>query len=275
MNRKQLDGAVAVVSGAGSGIGRASALSLARRGAHVHVTDVNAARADVVAAELREAGGTAVSHALDVTDADAVSALAQAVLASEGHVDVLHNNAGIAHGGPIEEVDVALWRRIIDVNLLGVIHGVHSFLPGMLARGEGHILNTASMLGLVGAAGLVPYATTKHALVGLSESLNAEVSPRGVHVTAICPGMINTRLYRDATLHGPMADSRDHALRLHDRFGAKPEAVGEAVVRAVLRPSVIRTVPRHQVLPVWALRRLSPRAAQPIARSFSRIMTMR
>lgn len=214
-----------------------------------------------------------VAHGIDVADAAAVAGLATKVYELDGRIDVLHNNAGVAQGGPTDEVTLETWRRVVDINVMGTVHGIHAFLPRMLEQdGGGHIINTASMLGLVGAANLVPYAMTKHALVGLSESLAAEMGPRGVDVTALCPGMVNTRLYADATLQGPMAAGRQRALRLHDRFGAKPETVAKALLEVIEKPTVIRTVPRHQVLPVWLMHRLSVTATQPLARTFSRLM---
>ena len=171
-------GGVAVVTGAGSGIGGGDGAAAGRLRATVHATDIDARSAEATAAEVRSRGGTATAHALDVADANAVEVLAAEVFAADGRVDILHNNAGIAHSGPVEETPLEDWRRIVEINLMGVIHGVHAFVPRMLEQGgESQIVNTASGLGLIAGVELAPYCTTKFAVVGLSESLNAELRP--------------------------------------------------------------------------------------------------
>jgi short-subunit dehydrogenase len=119
---------------------------------------------------------------------------------------------------------------------------------------------------------MAPYCTSKHAVVGLSESLNAELSPRGIHVCAICPGLINTHIIDKAYLDGEMSGRRDRIKSFYERFGSSPDVVAEAVVDAVRGNKIIRTVPRHHVMLTWALRRLSPRAAQPLARASTRLI---
>lgn len=260
-------GKVAVVTGAGSGIGRSTALLLARLGATVHAADLDSESAARVVREIEAAGGRAVAHAVDVSDAAEVETLAEEVYADHGAVDILHNNAGIGVGGPVEDTTLEDWQRVVAVNLMGVVHGVHSFVPRMLRQGRpANIVNTASMAGLVPIADMVPYATTKHAVVGLSESLHAELSPRGIRVSAICPGIINTNIVASARVRGDLARDHARAIRFYERFGASPDLVAEAVVDAIRRGKIIRTVPRWHVVPAWALRRLSPRAGQLPAR---------
>lgn len=260
---RDFTGNVVVVTGAGSGIGRSTALLFARLGATVHAADVDAARAEAVAGEIAAAGGQATAHAVDVTDPAALERLADAVYAQHGAVDVLHNNAGIGVGGPVAETTLEDWQQVIAVNLMGVVHGVHSFVPRMLAQGRpAHIVNTASMAGLVPVAEMVPYATTKHAVVGLSESLNAELKPQGIRVSAICPGIISTNIVAAARMRGDLAREQDRAVRFYERFGASPDVVAKAVVDAVRHKKIIRTVPRWHVVPAWTLRRISPRLGQ-------------
>jgi NAD(P)-dependent dehydrogenase (short-subunit alcohol dehydrogenase family) len=273
---RELAGRAAVVTGAGSGIGRSTALLLARLGAAVHVADLNGDAAEAVTAEIAARGGRATAHLVDVTDPASVEALAERVFSAEGAVDLLHNNAGVGHAGPVDQTSLQEWQRILAVNLMGVVHGIHAFVPRMLTQGRpAHVVNTASMAGLVAVAEMAPYCTSKHAVVGLSESLNSELSPRGIHVTALCPGIIDTPLIPAAHLGGELADRRGRIERFYTRFGSSPDVVAEAVVDAVRRKQLIRTVPRHHVVPGWVLRRLSPRLAQPLARLNNRLVTGR
>lgn len=267
----EFGGKVAVITGAGSGIGRSTALLLARLGAKVHVADLDAGRAEAVAGEIEAAGGSAAPHAVDVTDAAAVEALAVAVYAADGAVDVLHNNAGIGHGGPVEDTPLEDWRRVIDVNLMGVVHGIHFFVPRMLAQGRpAHIVNTASMAGIVPVPELAPYAATKHAVVGMSTSLNVELAGRGIHVSAICPGVISTNIVAEATMRGELGERQSRAVDFYATKGASPDVVAEAVIGAIRRKQVIRTTPRWHVAPTWAMQRLSPRLGQLAARMTQR-----
>jgi len=183
--KPKMKGAVAIVTGGGSGIGRALSIELAKRGAVVHVTDVNGASAEKTAKDI---GASATHAALDVRDGAAVQRFCDGV----GRVDYMFNNAGIGVGGEVQDLLLAHWDRIIDVNIRGVVNGVQAVYPGMVARGSGHIINTASMAGLAPAPLLTPYAMTKHAVVGLSVSLRMEAAAYGVRVSALCPSAIET-----------------------------------------------------------------------------------
>jgi NAD(P)-dependent dehydrogenase (short-subunit alcohol dehydrogenase family) len=274
--KADFQGKVAVVTGAGSGIGRSTALLLARLGAKVHVVEIDSERATGVVAEIEREGGKAQPHTVDVTDADAVATLAAAVYATDGRVDILHNNAGIGGVGPVEETPLEDWRKIVEVNLMGVVHGIHAFVPRMLNQGgSGHIINTASGLGLFAAPEMAPYVTTKHAVVGLSESLNAELSNRDVYVTALCPSGVNTRIFENSAVlaRGAAADRRRQTVaRRAERFGVHPDVVAPAVVDAIHRRPLIRTVPRLHIAPLWVLHRISPGLMQGLGRGAIRIV---
>ena len=261
-------GRVAVVTGGGSGIGRAIALKLGRGGAFVHVADVDAERATAVAGEVAAAGGRARAHVVDVTDAEAVEGLAAAAFEDGAGVDLVFNNAGVGHAGFVVDTPLADWRRIVEVNLMGVVHGVHAFLPRLLAQGRpAHIVNTASMAGLVPSAGLVPYTTSKFAVVGLSESLDLEVAPSGIRVTALCPGMIDTDIVRASPMRGEWDARHDRLTNLYATRGTSPDVVAAAALAAVARGRVIAPTPRYQVLPAWLLQRYAP----PLGRALSKV----
>src|SRR3954469_14498799 len=219
-------GKIVVVTGAGSGIGRSTALLFARGGARLHVADIDGAAVEAVRAEIARAGGTATAHTVDCSDPDAVEAFAERVFAADGRVDVLHNNAGIGHAGDIEATTAEDWRRVIDVNLLGVAYGLQAFAPRMLAQeGRAAIVNTASGAGLFGLPRMAPYCASKFGVVGLSEALDAELAPRGVRVTAVCPGLVDTPIVSSAILRGELADERAGAIDLYRRRGASPDDV--------------------------------------------------
>jgi NAD(P)-dependent dehydrogenase (short-subunit alcohol dehydrogenase family) len=264
-----LGGKVAVVTGAGSGIGRSTALLLARHGARVHAADLNTENVRAVVSEIEAAGGSAAPHTLDVSDPDAVATVFEA----EGAVDVLHNNAGIGHGGNIEATTPEDWRRIIDVNLLGVAYGVQAFVPRMLRQGRpASVVNTASQLGLMPSANTAPYCASKYGVVGLSEALNAEISKRGIHVSAICPGIIDTAIVANSTVRGEMEGMHENLVGFYSKHGASPDEVAEAVLRAIEKRTLIVPVPKRQVLALYLLHRLSPRLVQPIARNMAKLL---
>jgi len=266
-----LTGKTAVITGAGSGIGAATARLLARHGAKVHVADINAAAAAAVA---REIGGGAVDHAVDVSRPEEVEALAKTVYDDGGRVDILHNNAGIGHGGDIEAITVEDWQRVIGVNLLGVAYGVQAFVPRMLDQGQpATIINTASQAGLHPIARMAPYCASKYGVVGMSESLDAELRPRGIRVIALCPGVINTAIVRDSNMGGQLGADQAKVVAFYNKHGASPDTVAAAVLDAIARPRPIVVSPRTHVLAPYLLHRLSPRLAQPLARNLTKIIS--
>lgn len=181
-----------LITGAGSGLGQALALRHAARGDLVACVDRDAERAAATLSQL--SGDGHLAFTADVADDASMEALRDAVLSAWGGIDVLYNNAGIASGGGMAGTTMDEWRQVLDVNLLGVVRGCRAFLPAMLARGSGHILNTASFAGLAGAPNMMTYGTSKAAVVALSEQLRAEVVDRGIRVSVICPAFFRTNL---------------------------------------------------------------------------------
>jgi NAD(P)-dependent dehydrogenase (short-subunit alcohol dehydrogenase family) len=227
---------VAVVTGAAGGIGRGIALACAAGGMRLVLADVNTAGLDAVAEEVRELGARALVAPTDVSDAAAVDALADATLAEYGAVHVVCNNAGVSTLGVQWETPLADWKWVVGVNFWGVVNGVRSFVPHLLAQDEAHIVNTASMGGLMTGALIGPYSATKHAVVGLSKSLRAELGFKGPHVgvSVICPGGIHTEIVD----HMKVEPSEESAamletLRAVVAEGLAPIEVGRMVIEAI------------------------------------------
>ena len=186
---------VAVVTGGGSGIGEGIAQACAGAGMRLLIADVDTQEAERVAADLRAAGGEAIAVHCDVTQREALDALADAAWQEFGGCHLLCNNAGVMVQGSLAQATDADWNWVLDVNVRGVIHGVQAFVPRMLEQGDpAHILNTASKAGLCLLPGLGVYTTSKFAVVGLSEALRADLAPRGIGVSVLCPGGVETRI---------------------------------------------------------------------------------
>jgi NAD(P)-dependent dehydrogenase (short-subunit alcohol dehydrogenase family) len=226
-----------VVTGGASGIGRALALAFAREGARVVVADRDEAGMDAVVSAIRGRGGEALAVPTDVTELAQVQALADRAFARFGKVHVLCNNAGVAVWGGLERATHRDWQWVLGVNLWGVIHGIEAFVPRMIAQGEpGHIVNTASMAGLIASQGLGVYNTSKYAVVGLSETLAKDLRSYGIGVSVLCPMGVDTRI-QDSERSRPAALRNDapppgDAVTLIGRTLA-PEAVADMVVDAI------------------------------------------
>jgi NAD(P)-dependent dehydrogenase (short-subunit alcohol dehydrogenase family) len=268
-----------VVTGAGSGIGRATALAFAANGARLVAADINLAAATSVCELIRGRGGEAHAHQVDVADAAGMERFAAWVRGELGVPDVVVNNAGIAILGPFLAHTEEDWQRIIGVNLLGVARGCRLFGAQMAERGSGgHLVNIASAAAFAPSASLPAYATTKAAVRMLSECLRAELSAAGIGVTAICPGFTSTPIARSARYVGvaPGAEDqvRENIARALSRRRFPPEKVALAVMRAVLRDQPVVPVNAEARI-LYALSRLAPGSLRALAGAEARRSPLR
>ncbi|WP_342710851.1 SDR family NAD(P)-dependent oxidoreductase [Bradyrhizobium sp. B124] len=192
---RELAGKAAFVTGGASGIGLAMATAFVREGMKVMLADIETGALDKAVDALRAGGADVHGVVCDVADPASVDRAAEASFRAFGNVHVVCNNAGVAGGGGIDQISVDDWRWVIDGNLMGVVHGIRSFLPHIRAHGEGgHIVNTASMAGMNAGLGVSPYSATKFAVVSLSEGLSAQLKPLGIGVSVLCPSYVRTRI---------------------------------------------------------------------------------
>ena len=257
------DGGSAVVTGGGSGIGRGLAEELAKRGCEVVLADRQIELAEEVASKICDSGGKASAVNVDVTDFDAVERLVQETVELTGRLDYIFNNAGIAIGGNVSQYGIEDWNQIVDVNLRGVINGVQAAYPVMMAQGFGHIVNTASLAGLTPSPGHVAYAATKHAIVGLSNSLRAESAHMGIRVSVLCPGFVRTAILEGGGKYGKMLidipPERHHQmLEMIEKFKPiSPDVFAKRALNSIAKNKAIIVVPLWWKL-LWWIYRLFP-----------------
>jgi NAD(P)-dependent dehydrogenase (short-subunit alcohol dehydrogenase family) len=252
--------AVAIITGGASGIGRALGEALSRRGAHVVLADRQIALAEKVAAEIRESGTLASAAEVDVTDFAAVCRVVEDTVNAHGRLDYFFSNAGIGIGGEVRLYQIEDWYQVLDVNLRGVVHGIQAAYPVMLRQGFGHMVNTASLAGLVPTPWSVGYAATKHAVVGLSTSLRIEAAPAGVRVSVLCPGVIQTPILEGAGKYGKllMPVEPKAQRRYWERLRPMPpDRFATRVLRAIAKNKAIIVVPWWWKA-FWWMNRLSP-----------------
>ncbi len=254
--------AVAVVTGAASGLGQAISEELGRRGARVVVTDLDETGAQATADAIVAAGGRATAAALDVRDAAAFERLLDETIASHGRLDYLFNNAGLAAAGEAQNLTLDHWRKVLGVNLDGVVHGATAAYNRMVRQGSGHIVNIASLAGIAGMALGAPYAASKFAVVGLSLTLRAEGADLGVKVSAVCPAFIQTRIFDAGTYAG--TDKEGILSVTPFKFMDVGDAA-RAVLRGVERNRAMIVFPFYARL-LWWLTRIHPAIAVAINR---------
>jgi NAD(P)-dependent dehydrogenase (short-subunit alcohol dehydrogenase family) len=192
---RELTDKTAFVTGGASGIGLALSRAFAQAGMKVMLADIETGALDAAVSSLHASGQNARGVICDVSDPESVEGAARATFQAFGNVHVVCNNAGVAGGGGIDTISLDNWRWVLDINLMGVLHGIRTFLPHIRAHGEGgHIVNTASMAGFNAGLGFSPYVASKFAVVGMSEGLAMQLKPHGIGVTVLCPGFVRTRI---------------------------------------------------------------------------------
>ena len=237
---RELKGKAAFITGGASGIGLALAHALAEAGCRIMLADIEEAALAEAVRSLEGVGPEIRSIVCDVIDADSVEQAAGRAISAFGKIHILCNNAGVAGGSGIDDISLASWRWVLDVNLMGVVHGVRALLPHIRAHGEGgHIVNTASMAGMLAAGmGFSPYSASKFAVVAMSEGLAAELKPFGIGVTVLCPGFVRTRIAEAGrnrpARYGPHIGS-SFGSRVTElvRTGIDPQIVADRVLDAI------------------------------------------
>jgi NADP-dependent 3-hydroxy acid dehydrogenase YdfG len=259
---------VVVVTGAGSGIGRSTALEFAAAGARLVICDVHRDRVDAVAAELGDR--VLLARTVDVADRAQFAAFADEVHRLVPAVDVIVNNAGVAVGGRFLEITLDDWDWLLGINLKGVVHGCHLFVPKMVERGAGgHVINISSVLGFTAAPVATPYVASKFAVFGFSQALRAELAEYKIGVTAICPGMIDTAIVADSRVSASAKPYQAAVMKAFRSRGTPPRAVADAIVDAVRTNPAIRPVGRDAWI-LYAMSRVAPKTAHRIGAAVSK-----
>lgn len=257
-----LQGKVAVITGAASGIGRATAQAAAREGAALFLTDINGAALEAVAQEIRGSGGKVVlCSAFDISDYDAVRQFAGAIHERHGSMDVLMNIAGISVWGTVEQLRHEQWRRAVDINLMGPIHVMECFLPEMIRAGHGgHLVNVSSAAGLFGLPWHAAYSASKFGLRGVSEVLRFDLRRHGIGVSLVCPGGVDTGLVDTIEIEGiDPGDSRIAGLKQRFRkLAISPERAAQAILRGVKRNRYLVFTSQDIRLGHWVQRLFAP-----------------
>lgn len=260
---QKIEGRVAVVTGAASGIGRATARHLIERGCSVAAADIDEDGLARLADGLSSAGGRLSTHRVDVADRAQMEAFPAAVVAEHGHVHIVVNNAGVTTGQAIGDIAWEDFDWLVGINFWGVVHGCKFFLPYLEREDEAHIVNVSSVFGFLGLPSQGPYCATKAAVRSLSETLHAELGGSKVGVTSVHPGGIKTNIVRNARYDA--LQGREEQIELFERFGTEPEVVARRIVRAIER-SQLRLLITPETRIVDFLKRLSPAGVQRLVR---------
>jgi NAD(P)-dependent dehydrogenase (short-subunit alcohol dehydrogenase family) len=247
----------AVVTGGGSGIGRALCVALAKRGGRILVADLNLSGAEETAEMVRSAGGKAAVVQCDVAKREEVFRLPGLMKEHFGGTDIVFNNAGVAVSGPVADIPIADWDWLMSINLGGVIDGCLAFIPVFRAQGSGYIVNVASAAGLIASPPLAPYNVSKAAVVALSESLSVELGADGIGVSVLCPTFIRTNIHLSGRSYGKGA--KENAEMVMARAKKSADDIAEITLRAVEKNKLF-IVPHADGLWAWRVKRADPEA---------------
>jgi NAD(P)-dependent dehydrogenase (short-subunit alcohol dehydrogenase family) len=261
----KLEGKIAAITGGGSGIGRALAGQLAPLGCHMALIDVNQGRLDEVAAACARNGLKITTHVADVRDRDRMKTLADEVVKAHGGVQILVNNAGVTAWGPFEGMSFEDFDWVLDVNLKGVINGCKFFLPYLRKEAEAHIVNVSSLLGIQAVRHQVAYCTSKFAVRGFSEALDAELAGSSIHVSVIHPGGVATNFVTDSRTAD--LDSKNKFADLVARYSTKPEKVAATIIVAIRKNKLRARVGPDAFVGDW-MKRAFPTAGQRMLARF-------
>lgn len=248
--------AAAVVTGAGSGIGKAFAIELARRGGRVVCSDINVQSVQSTVEVILQEGGQALAVGCDVTKLKNVQSLAaDAEKWLNGPIDLVINNAGVGIGGsPIGEIPIKDWKWVVDINMWGVVYGCHVFAPLLRKQSKGAIINVCSTASFAAAPLMGPYNLTKAAVLALSETLSAELAGTGVSVTALCPTFVKTNIVAD----GRISSSQSNAAKaLLERTGVTPESIVKTTLKG-LDKKQLYVLPQIDARIIWRIKRIAP-----------------
>ncbi|MDY6794342.1 MAG: SDR family NAD(P)-dependent oxidoreductase [Actinomycetota bacterium] len=254
-------GKTAIVTGAGSGIGRALALELADAGCKVVITDIVQERIDEMLEELGRRGAEAGSYRVDHSRREEVARFAEDFFSDWGHVDILCSNAGVGGGGRFEEIPLEDWDWMLGVNLFGAIYMMHYFVPKMIERAKGSILITASDAGLYSIPCMSTYQTSKYGVLGLGETLRMELYAHNIKVSLLCPGFINTNIVADGRVYlylNSGKSAKSDMVKFYADKGVDPSIVAKAGLKALEKDKGITMTPPSHSMPQYFLYRMSP-----------------
>ncbi|HUI24676.1 MAG TPA: SDR family NAD(P)-dependent oxidoreductase [Candidatus Kryptonia bacterium] len=274
MDVRNLSGKTVLVTGAGSGIGKETALAFGRRGANLVICDLNEKGLAETEHQLRELGRDVFARRVDVASRRDMREFAAAVHAQVDAVDIVMNNAGVGLGASFLDTDLDDWDWIVGINLRGVVHGCHFFLPPMVKRGQGgHVINVASAAAFAATEVLSAYSTTKFAVLGLSEALRDEMRKHRIGVTAICPGIINTPITQTSPLRGAAMTeaARKQMVEFYQRRNYGPERVAKNVLKAVQRNRAVAPISPEAWF-IYYLKRAAPWLVARLNRASTRRM---
>lgn len=263
MAMSSFEGKHVVVTGGGSGIGRALAHAFTDEGANVTITDINQERIDQVVSELSAKGTRAAGYAVDHSSEEETRIFAAKLLGEGTPVDIVCANAGVAEGSPLELSDMADWRWVMDINVMGVAYTLKYLVPSMVERGSGSVLITASGAGLLPGPGMASYHASKAAACSMGESLSIELAPKGINVSVLCPGIINTAIATDSKVnYGNEAAnelvSRNSRERYASSGAVEPSVVAKDALKGLRKNKLIICSPWSHVGPGWLMHRLAP-----------------